>query len=314
MMKILVLGGAGYCGSALVQKLLARGDQVAVVDTFWFGDWLPNHPNLSTHKGDVRNPESFPAGSFDALVHLANIANDPGVELSPVLSWEVNVLATQLVAEWAVSRRVPHLIFASSGSVYGLKEEDHVTEELSLLPISTYNKTKMVAERILLSYQRKLKLHIIRPATVCGVSSRMRFDTTVNMLTMQGKRDGKIRVLGGSQVRPNIHIDDLVAVYTHFLDRPEIAPGVFNAGFENSTVLSIAELVAGRTGASIEVLESNDPRSYRLDSTKLQQSGFSPLKGIRDAIDEVAQLVESPHFSDRDEWYTMRKLRELNLG
>lgn len=312
-MKILVLGGAGYSGSVLVQRLLERGDHVTVVDTFWFGDWLPDAPNLEKHSGDVRQPESFPDGSFDALIHLANIANDPGVELSPVLSWEVNVLATQLIAEWAVANGIPHVIFASSGSVYGVKEEEHVTEDLSLVPISAYNKTKMVAERVLLSYQDKFRLHIIRPATICGVSPRMRFDLTVNMLTLQGLRDRRITVFGGSQVRPNIHIEDLVSVYGHLLDRPDVPPGIYNAGFENKPVLEIAELVSAKTDAEIVVSESNDPRSYRLDSTKLLETGFIPSSGVGDAIDQVIDFAKSGVDVNRSEWQTVATLRNLDL-
>jgi len=313
-MKILVLGGAGYSGSVLVQRLLERGDHVTVVDTFWFGDWLPDAPNLEKHSGDVRQPESFPQGSFDALIHLANIANDPGVELSPVLSWEVNVLATQLIAEWAVANEIPHVVFASSGSVYGVKKEEHVTEDLSLVPISAYNKTKMVAERVLLSYQDKFRLHIIRPATICGVSPRMRFDLTVNMLTLQAVRDGIITVFGGNQVRPNIHIEDLAGVYVHLLDSPGVQPGIYNAGFENKTVFEIAELVSARTDASIVISESNDPRSYRLDSSKLQDSGFSAAMSVEGAVEEVICYVSSPDFVDRNEWYTLRKYQEMSLG
>ena len=313
-MRILVLGGAGYSGSVLVQRLLERGDHVTVVDTFWFGDWLPDLSNIVKHTGDVRQPESFPRGSFDALIHLANIANDPGVELSPVLSWEVNVLSTQLIAEWAVERQIPHVIFASSGSVYGVKEEERVTEDLSLVPISAYNKTKMVAERVLLSYQDRFRLHIVRPATICGVSPRMRFDLTVNMLTLQGVRDRKITVFGGNQVRPNIHIDDLVGVYTHMLDHAKVPPGIYNAGFENRSVLEIAKLVAARTHSEIVVTESNDPRSYRLDSAKLLETGYRPTKQLAEAVDEVSDLVASHDFSDRPEWYTMKKLQSLGLA
>jgi nucleoside-diphosphate-sugar epimerase len=313
-MKVIVLGGAGYSGSVLVKRLLERGDHVTVVDSFWFGDWLQDFPNLDKHICDVREPDSFPEGSFDALIHLANIANDPGVELSPVLSWEVNVLATQLIAEWAVSRQIPHFIFASSGSVYGVKDEDRVTEELSLVPISAYNKTKMVAERILMSYQDHFRLHIVRPATICGVAPRMRFDLTVNMLTLQGVRNRKITVFGGNQVRPNIHIEDLVGVYTHLLDHFEVPPGVYNAGFENKSVLEIAELVAEKTNAIIVVSESNDPRSYRLDSAKLVATGYRPKKILSEAIEEVAELVAAHDFIDRPDWYTMKKLQSLRLA
>lgn len=313
-MKIIVLGGAGYSGSALVRRLLERGDHVTVVDSFWFGDWLDDSPNLEKHIGDVRQPESFPVGRFDALVHLANVANDPGVELSPVLSWEVNVLASQRVAEWAVSRKIAQVIFASSGSVYGIKEEERVTEELDLVPISAYNKTKMVAERVLLSYKDYFLLHIVRPATVCGVSPRMRFDLTVNMLTLQGIRDKKITVFGGSQVRPNIHIEDLVGVYSHLLTQPGVASGIYNAGFENFSVSDIAKLVADRTQAEIVVTGSDDPRSYRLDSTKLNRTGFFPEKSLVEAIDDVAEMVSSASFVDRPEWYTVKKMQSLNLA
>lgn len=312
-MRVLVLGGAGYSGSVLVAKLLARGDEVTVVDSFWFGDWLEDGPNLTKVVGDVRNLEAFPPGPFDALIHLANIANDPGVELSPVLSWEVNVLATHLTAQWAVTHSVPHVIFASSGSVYGVKEEERVTEGLSLVPISAYNKTKMVAERVLLSYAGSFRLHIVRPATICGVSPRMRFDLTVNMLTLQGVRDGKITVFGGNQVRPNIHIDDLVNVYLHFLSNEQVTSGIYNAGFENLSVLEIAKLVAEKTSAEIVVSESNDPRSYRLDSTKLLGTGFSPRYGVESAINEVAEFVKSGADTERPEWYTVAILKNLNL-
>lgn len=313
-MRVLVLGGAGYSGSVLVAKLLARGDEVAVVDSFWFGDWLGNAPNLTKVVGDVRNPEEFPPGPFDALIHLANIANDPGVELSPVLSWEVNVLATHLIAQWAVTQSVPHVIFASSGSVYGVKEEKRVTENLTLVPISAYNKTKMVAERVLLSYSDMFRLHIVRPATICGVSPRMRFDLTVNMLTLQGVRDGRITVFGGNQVRPNIHLDDIANVYLHFLLNEKVESGIYNAGFENLSVLEIARLVAKKTSAEIVVSESNDPRSYRLDSTKLLDTGFSPRYGVETAIDEVAEFIEAGAETERPEWHTVATLKKLNLA
>lgn len=312
-MKVIVLGGGGYSGSVLVRELLERGDEVVVVDTFWFGDWLEGHDNLRKITCDIRDSNLLPKEGFDALVHLANIANDPGVELSPVLSWEVNVLATQRVAEWAIAQGIPHIIFASSGSVYGVKEEEKVTEDLSLVPISAYNKTKMVAERVFLSYQEEFRLHIVRPATICGVSPRMRFDLTVNMLTLQGVRDGKIKVFGGAQVRPNIHIQDIVGVYLHLLDSPEFPPGIYNAGFENKSVLEIAEMVAAKTDAEIVISESDDPRSYRLDSSKLLRLGFSPSSGVVDAIEQVIKYTQSGADVSRPEWQTVAMLRNLDL-
>lgn len=313
-MKVLVLGGAGYSGSVLVRKLLDRGDEVVVLDTFWFGDWLEHHSNLSKITCDVRDTNLLPQESFDAVVHLANIANDPGVELSPVLSWEVNVLASQRIAEWAISQGVGHFIYASSGSVYGVKQEDRVTEDLSLVPISDYNKTKMVAERVLMSYQDSFRLHIVRPATICGVSPRMRFDLTVNLLTLQAVTARRMTVFGGDQVRPNIHVDDIARVYLHFLDHPSIQSGFYNAGFENLSVQAIAKMIADKLPAEIIVSESNDPRSYRVDSSKLSSTGFRPQKSVSDAISEVVDYCKSADHLDRPEWLTVSTLKRLGLS
>jgi nucleoside-diphosphate-sugar epimerase len=313
-MKVIVLGGGGYSGSVLVRELLARGDEVLVVDTFWFGDWLEGHDNLRKITCDIRDTNLLPQERFDAVVHLANIANDPGVELSPVLSWEVNVLATQRVAEWAIAQGIPHFIYASSGSVYGVKDEDKVTEDLSLVPISAYNKTKMVAERVLMSYQDHFRLHVVRPATICGVSPRMRFDLTVNLLTLQAVTAGRITVFGGDQVRPNIHVDDIARVYLHFLDHPAIKSGLYNAGFENMSVLEIAKMIAARASAEIIVSESNDPRSYRVDSSKLRATGFEPQKSVNYAIAELVDYCDSAADLERPEWLTVSTLKRLGLS
>jgi nucleoside-diphosphate-sugar epimerase len=313
-MKVIVLGGAGYSGSVLVRELLARGDEVVVVDTFWFGDWLEGHDNLRKITCDVRDTNLLPKEGFDAVVHLANIANDPGVELGPVLSWEVNVLATQRVAEWAIAQGIPHFIYASSGSVYGVKDEDKVTEDLSLVPISAYNKTKMVAERVLMSYQNHFRLHIVRPATICGVSPRMRFDLTVNLLTLQAVTAGRITVFGGDQVRPNIHVEDIARVYTHLLDQPSIESGLYNAGFENLAVQEIAEMITARVPAEIIVSASNDPRSYRVDSAKLAATGFAPKKSVGHAIGELVEYCNSADDLERPEWLTVSTLKRLGLS
>jgi nucleoside-diphosphate-sugar epimerase len=236
------------------------------------------------------------------------------VELSPVLSWEVNVLATQRVAEWAIAQGIPHFIYASSGSVYGVKDEDKVTEDLSLVPISAYNKTKMVAERVLMSYQDHFRLHVVRPATICGVSPRMRFDLTVNLLTLQAVTAGRITVFGGDQVRPNIHVDDIARVYLHFLDHPAIKSGLYNAGFENMSVLEIAKMIAARASAEIIVSESNDPRSYRVDSSKLRATGFEPQKSVNYAIAELVDYCDSAADLERPEWLTVSTLKRLGLS
>ncbi|WP_156492040.1 NAD(P)-dependent oxidoreductase, partial [Oleiphilus sp. HI0123] len=169
-MNILITGGCGYIGSVLTPQLLSDGHHVTVVDTQWFGNFLEPHERLTVVKEDIRNIDAIPLEGIETIVHLANIANDPGVELNPTLSWEVNVLGAQLLADRAVRAGVKHMLYGSSGSVYGIKDEPQVTEDLPLVPITVYNKTKMVAERIMLSYSDKMQVHNIRPATVCGWS------------------------------------------------------------------------------------------------------------------------------------------------
>ena len=267
-MKILVTGACGYKGHVLVPKLLARGYEVVAFDLQWFGNFLAPHQNLKVVKGDVRDIDTIPLDGVDCIIHLSSIANDPCGDLNPKLTWEVSALATMQLADKAKRMGIKRFIYASSGSVYGVKEEAQVTEELELKPISEYNKTKMVGERVLLSYQDDMVVQIVRPATVCGYSPRMRLDVSVNLLTMQALSKGKITVFGGDQVRPNIHIDDITDVYLHLIDHPEVT-GVYNAGFENISIMDIAKLVTKYISVEIAVTESNDPRSYRINSDKL---------------------------------------------
>jgi nucleoside-diphosphate-sugar epimerase len=313
-MRVLVTGGCGYKGSVLVPQLVRDGHDVTVVDAMWFGNHLDPSLQADVRQVDVRQVDEVPIAGIDAVIHLANVANDPGVELDQTLSWEVNALATQQLADRAVRAGVSHFIFASSGSVYGVKDEPDVTEDLELVPISAYNKTKMVAERALISYSTDMAIHNIRPATVCGVSPRMRFDVTVNMFAKQGYLDRCITVFGGAQVRPNIHIQDLVDVYSHFLAHPELPSGAYNAGFENISILHIAEMVRDSTGAEIVVTPSNDPRSYRQNSDKLLATGFRPRRCVADAIDEVIAALADGTLEDRDEWYTVRWMTQSVLS
>jgi nucleoside-diphosphate-sugar epimerase len=312
-MKILLTGGCGYIGTVLTRSLLEDGHEVCVVDTQWFGNHLAPHPCLQVLQQDTRNVGAIPLTDVDSVIHLANIANDPGVELNPTLSWEVNVLAAQQLADRAVRAGVKQFLFASSGSVYGIKDEPQVTEDLTLVPITAYNKTKMVAERVLLSYADRMRVQCIRPATVCGYSPRMRLDVSVNMLTWQALNDGKITVFGGAQTRPNIHIEDMVDVYRHFLRNPEIGSGCYNAGFENISILDIAERVRRKVPADIVVSESNDPRSYRQNSDKLLATGFVQGHTVNDAIDDIVDRYRAGALHDDDRCHTVRWMKHLNL-
>ena len=312
-MNILITGGCGYVGTVLTETLLNDGHKINVIDTQWFGNHLKEHPNLINIKGDIRNIESVNLEKIDTILHLANIANDPAVELNPTLSWEVNVLAAQQLADKAIRNGVKHFVYASSGSVYGVKDEPQVTEDLSLVPISVYNKTKMVAERVLLSYKDKMQVHCIRPATVCGMSPRMRLDVSVNMLTFQALKNKKITVFGGDQTRPNIHMKDMVRVYQHFLNNSNIESGCYNAGFENISILQIAEMVKSKLGAEIIVSDSNDPRSYRQNSDKLLNTGFKQEYGVDYAINEIIDAYNDQKLVESDSCYTVKWMKNLNL-
>lgn len=304
-MKILVTGACGYKGTVLVPKLLARGHEVVALDIMWFGNYLPKNDRLKVVEGDVRLIDRIDLTGIDAIIHLASVANDPCGDLDPKLTWEISALATMQLADKAARAGVSRFIYASSGSVYGVKEEEKVTEDLVLLPISEYNKTKMVAERVLLSYSADMTVQIVRPATVCGYSPRMRFDVSVNMLTMQALTRGQITVFGGNQTRPNIHMDDITDVYLHLLDHPEHT-GVYNAGFENLSILSIAQMVVEHVPATIAVTESNDPRSYRVNSDKLLATGFKPRKTVGDAIREIVNLFREGAVKDEDRFHNLK--------
>lgn len=311
-MKILVTGGCGYKGHVLVPKLLARGHEVIAFDTQWFGNYLVPHKNLLVIKGDVRDIGSIPLFGVDCIIHLSSIANDPCGDLDPKLTWEVSALATMQLADKAKRLGIKHFIYASSGSVYGVKDEPQVTEDLELKPISEYNKTKMVSERVLLSYSGDMAVQIVRPATVCGLSPRMRLDVSVNMLTMQALSKGKITVFGGDQTRPNIHIDDITDIYLFMVDHPDVT-GIYNAGFENISILDIARLVTKYIPAEIIVTESNDPRSYRVNSDKLLAAGFKPKKSVDDAVREIIEFYRTGGLKDEDRFYNLKWMQQTVL-
>ena len=304
-MNILVTGACGYKGNVLVPKLLAAGYRVVAFDIMWFGNDLPPNPSLQVVQGDVRNIDSIPLDGIEAIIHLSSIANDPAGDLDPKLTWEVSALSTMQLADRAARQGIKHFIYASSGSVYGLKEEARVTEDLPLVPLSEYNKTKMVAERVVLSYADEMAVQIVRPATVCGLSPRMRLDVSVNMLTMQALTSGEITVLGGDQTRPNIHIDDITDLYLFLLDHPEFT-GVYNAGFENLSIRRIADMVCQKAQAKISVFPSNDPRSYRVNSDKLLATGFRPKKTVENAIDEICSAYRAGHLRNEDRFHTLQ--------
>ena len=313
MKKILVTGGSGYKGSVLIPRLLKKGFKVLSIDTNWFGDNLNVHPNLQKEIIDIRKLSLNHFEGVDVVIHLANIANDPSVELDPLLSWEINVLTSQKIAELSKRSKVSSLIYASSGSVYGLSDKEKVTEDSELVPISEYNKTKMISERVFLSYKNDMNVYCVRPATVCGVSPRMRLDVAVNILTYSALKNKVIRVFGGKQVRPNIHIEDICAVYEFFIDN-NIDSGCYNAGFENISILEIAKLVQKKLPyAEIIIESSNDPRSYRQCSDTILKLGFKPKKSVSNAIDEIISAYQTNKLYDGEKSNSVKTLKALQV-
>ena len=309
-MRILITGGCGYVGTVLTEMLLNQKYKVTVLDTQWFGNVLKKNKNLKIIKMNISNIHKLSLKKIDTVIHLANIANDPAAELNPKLTWDVNVLFTNKLINQAIKFGVKKFIYASSGSVYGLKNEKKVTENLSLVPISDYNKSKMIAERVLMSYQKKIKIFCIRPATVCGYSKNMRLDVAVNMLTFQALQNKKIKVLGGNQIRPNIHIKDLCRVFYLFIKK-NLKPGFYNAGFENLRIIDIANKIKKHTKCNINIIKkTTDPRSYRQDSSKLNKVGFKPNYSVDYAIKELIQVFRQRKLKKQNNYYRVNFMKK----
>jgi len=308
--KILVTGGSGYQGVKLIKILINKGFSVINVDNNLFGNYFIKNKNVKNYQLDINQIYKVDLKNVYACIHLASIANDPMVDLNQSFSWETSALGTMVLMEQLKKYKVKKIIYASSGSVYGIKKEKRVTENLSLKPLSTYNKVKMVTERVILSYKKYLNVIILRPATVCGFSPRMRLDVTVNMLTFHALKNKKITVFGGKQKRPNIHIDDLLDAYIFFLTK-NIKSDIFNIGFENLSIIDIAKKISKIIKSKIIIKKnSSDTRSYNLDSSKLLKTGFRPKKKISDAIIELKDLYNKNILKDKPNFHSIKWLKK----
>jgi nucleoside-diphosphate-sugar epimerase len=304
MKRVLVTGGAGYVGAILVPRLLECGYSVRVLDLYLYGDEvlrdIAGNPSLEEIKGDIRDRRLLQQvmPGCDAVVHLACISNDPSFELNPDLGKSINYDAFFDLVGVARDSGVKRFVYASSSSVYGVKAEDNVTEELGLEPLTDYSKYKALCEEVLLARQSPdFTTVIVRPATVCGYSPRLRLDLTVNILTNYAVNEQRMVVFGGHQKRPNIHIDDMAAVYLRLLSAPasDVAGKIFNAGYQNHTVMELAEKIRSVVGGATEIIAtpSDDNRSYHISSEKIRRElGFVPAHTIEDA---VRGLVDSFH-------------------
>ena len=322
--KILVTGGAGYVGAVLVPKLLNNGFQVVVLDAMFFTDLglrpVQSNANLRVIVGDIRNASNVKEAlnDVDAVIHLASISNDPSGDLNPKLTVEVNFNAAVALAKAAKALGVKRFVNVSTSSVYGIKDEGDVTEELSLEPLTIYSKTKADAEFLVMALASpKFSVVTIRPATVCGYSPRMRLDLSVNILTMHAITRGIITVFGGKQKRPNIHIDDITDYYVDLLKLPpnKINGGIYNAGYENYTIMEIAEMVRDIIGSEvkIEVAQTNDNRSYHVSSEKIKHElGLYPKKTLRDAVLDIKSASDKGKIDWNDiNFYNVKKMKQL---
>jgi nucleoside-diphosphate-sugar epimerase len=302
--RVYVTGGAGYVGSVLVPRLLEAGHQVTVLDLFLFGDHLPQESErLRKIQGDIRDTELLrrTLPGHDAVIHLACISNDPSFELDPALSRSINYDCFEPLVVAAKESAVRRFIYASTSSVYGVSDAPEVTEEHPLVPLTDYNRYKGLCEPLLFKHQSaEFTAVTVRPATVCGYSPRLRLDLTVNILTMHAVVHGRITVFGGSQKRPNIHIDDVCDLYLLLLDQPaeRIAGKTYNAGHQNHTVAEIARIVRsvvarevpGQEHIEIVTTPSNDLRSYHISSEKIRRElGFAPKRTIEDAVRDMCR-------------------------
>ena len=324
--QIFVTGGAGYVGAVLVPQLLEAGHMVTVLDLLIYGeDVLEAHPNLRVLKGDIRDVDLLKRelNGHDTVIHLACISNDPSFEMNPLLGKSINLDAFRPLVEASKIGGVSRFIYASSSSVYGVKEESNVHENMSLEPLTDYSKFKADCEKILGEYQDDdFTTVTIRPATVCGYSPRQRLDVVVNILTNLAFHNRKITVFGGSQLRPNIHIQDMVDVYLMLLDAPteKIAGQIFNAGYENHSVLELAKMVQSVVGDDVVLVSTptDDNRSYHVSSEKIRDIlGFEAKHTIRDAAAGLVAAFKAGNLPDSltdERYFNIKRMQSINLS
>ena len=322
--RVLVTGGAGYVGSRLVPKLLDAGYEVSVLDLFIFGEdifaQLRDDPRLTEVKGDLRNPADVTRAlsGCDAVIHLACISNDPSFDLDPALGRSINYDCFRPLVQASKAAGVRRFIYASSSSVYGIKTDPEVTEDLPLTPLTDYSKYKALCERVLAEeHEPGFVTVTLRPATVCGYAPRLRLDLTVNILTNLAVNTQRITVFGGEQLRPNLHVEDMTDLYLMLLEAPDrIVDGkIWNAGYDNLKVREIADMVRAKVGNDVDVVvtPTDDHRSYHVSSTKIRRElGFVPRHTVEDAIVDLKRAFDGgkvPNAMTDDRYYNIKRMQ-----
>ena len=308
-MRILITGSSGYVGTELVKFLLKQGHQVIGVDKDYFGNKNKKQKNFKHYKLCTSKINSKHLKGVDVVIHLAAISNDPSALLNSKITWETNVLFTLNLLKQCEKAKIKKFIFASSGSVYGVSKKNKVDEKTELLPISDYNKSKMIGEIIVGSFKNSFKVVILRPGTICGYSDNIRLDLTVNAIAFAAIKNKKIIVNGGQQVRPQLHISDMLLAYNFFIKKN--ITGIFNVGFENYKIIKIAHMVRkSLNDTSIKVKNVNDIRSYRLFSGKLLKKGFIPSKNTQDAINDIIFYEKTGKIKNNSKSYRSNFLKK----
>jgi len=325
---VFVTGGAGYVGAALVPALLEAGYGVKVFDLFLYGDdvldSVKGNPRLEQIKGDIRDRKLLERviPGCDAVIHLACISNDPSFELDPGLGKSINYDAFIDLVKVSKASGVKRFIYASSSSVYGIKPDQNVTEDLPLEPLTDYSKYKAMCEEVLAKERAPgFTVLTVRPSTVCGYSSRLRLDVVVNILTNNAINSRKIKVFGGEQMRPNLHIDDMVRLYVEALGWPaeKIDGKIYNVGYHNFKVREIAEMVRNVVGPDIEIITTptDDNRSYHVSSARIQRDlGFSAIRSLEDAVRDLQNAFKAnliPNSMTDDRYYNIKRMQRLKL-
>ena len=329
--RVLVTGGAGYVGHVLTPQLLDKGYQVTVLDRLWYGCCVPNSPNLRVLQGDIRDASAVceAVRGQDAVLHLACISNDASFELDENLSKTVNYDCFEPLVVAAKRAGVRRFVYCSSSSVYGVSESPNVTEDHPLVPLTLYNKFKGLCEPLLWKHMSDdFTCVTLRPATICGYSPRTRLDLSVNILTNHAVNKGVITVFGGGQMRPNLHINDMVDAYELVLDAPHdrIHGEVFNIGFQNHSIAELACLVKrvvedeipARAPIQITTTPSDDSRSYHVNSEKVSRVlGFRPRRTIEDAVRDLTRAFRNhllPNSFDDDRYYNVRTMKHIKAS
>ena len=322
--KILVIGGGGYVGTLLVEKLVKLNHFVRVFDLFIYGNNIDSSKNIEIIKGDIRFKKDISKIFYDIdiVFHLACISNDPSFELNPELSKSINYDSFKPIIKLAKESGVKRFVYASSSSVYGLRNEIEINEELELKPLTDYSKYKAMCEEILIKESSNVfNVLIARPATVCGYSKRLRLDLTVNILAINAIKNKNIRVFGGQQKRPNIHIDDICNFYINCIDAnsEKFNNKIYNVGFENFKIIEIANMIKKTLNLDIPIIvtKTDDIRSYHISSSKVNNVfGFYTKKKISDAVIEIQNAYNNNLILDpfnNSSYYNIKKMQELEL-